>query len=114
MKRLTVLITLLLAACATPQEFMADPPDAVVKLRLPPEQAVLCMTRNQESQSAGFLMDRRPALDGGWELIVRASTTVYAIAQARSAGTGSEATIWMATHVFIGKKPAIDNLIAGC
>ena len=114
MKALLIITTLLLGACATPQEFMQDPPDATLQHKLPPEAAALCMTRNLEKLSPAMISDRRPGVTGGWELITRISDTIFAIAHLQPAGTGSSSTIWMATPVFTTKQANVTRMVEGC
>lgn len=116
MRKTFTAITLatLLAGCATPQEFMADPPDAQLTLKLPPEQAVICMTRNMEAKGSGFMSDRRPTSQGGWEIIVRAIDTIFAVGQLKPEGSGSHATVWMAALMFQTKESVIADMVKGC
>lgn len=114
-KKMTALIIGTLYGCATPQDFMAEPPDAVMALAMAPEQAALCMTRNLEKKGPGFISDRRPGTaPGEWELIVRTLDTIYTVATLKPAAKGSQATIWMATVVFVSKESVIKDMTAGC
>ena len=110
------MLVLLLSGCATPEEFIQAPPDAQQTLALPPEQAALCITRNIERKGSGFIVDRRP-MTGGWEFIAKITgevTTVYAVGHLRNAKQGSEATIWVAEHIFESKANVVAGLVKGC
>jgi hypothetical protein len=110
----TITAVLLMAGCATPQEFMQSPPDATLQHKLPPEAAALCMTRNLEKLSPALISDRRPGVTGGVELIARISDTIFAIAQLQPAGAGSSSTIWMGTPVFTTKQANVTRMVEGC
>lgn len=109
-----ITLVALLTGCATPQEFMAEPPDAQLTLKLPPDQAVICMTRNMEAKGSGFISDRRPTSQGGWEIIVRGIDTLFAVGQLKPEGNGSHATVWMAALVFQTKESVIADMTKGC
>lgn len=109
------LMLLLMAGCATVEEFRAEPPDAVIRLKLPPEQAALCMTRNLERLSSAYRTDRRPGPERGVEMVVTlADGTLFIVADLKAQGGGSDTTIWMGALVFITKKAMIERLTAGC
>lgn len=111
------IVALALAGCATPEQFRAAPPDAVLNLKRAPEQALLCMTRNLERVSGGLVSDRRPAeAAGAREMIVRETSegTLFAIVEAAPENSGSRATVWMAALMFSTKASMIERMVAGC
>ncbi len=114
MRLLTLIAILLMTGCATVQEFVQDPPDAQLTLKLPPEQAAVCMTRNQEKKGSGFIADRRPLPTGQWEMVIRTQDTIYTVATLTPQNSGSQATIWMAAHMFVSKESIIADMVAGC
>lgn len=115
MRKTLILVTALITGCATTEEFMAEPPDAVVALTLPPEQAALCMARNMERKSSGFITDRRPGTTPGeWELIIRSVDMPYAVARLQPIGTGSQATIWTGVLMYPTQESTLKLMTAGC
>lgn len=97
MKLAPVIVSLaLLAGCSTPAEVRQDGARHDYTLRLPPEEAVRCMTRNAE-EHAGYVTPR--VRDGGAEvreIIISGLDSTLAVAEIRPAGSGSRATIWRA------------------
>ena len=109
------LMLLLVAGCATVEDFRAEAPDAVISLKLPPDQAALCMTRNLERIGSGFRVDRRPGLQGGVEKVVTLTDgTLFTVTDIKAQGSGSEATVRMATVLFSTKKGWVEKIAAGC
>jgi|GEM_PF-2311641 len=111
MKKMLFISMLLIAGCATPQEIMQRPPDTTRSLKLDPQAAALCITRNIEARATNILVDRRP--DGeNWELISKVmgeAITVYVIARIRPEGTGSHATLWAPAGI-----SEVERIIKGC
>lgn len=114
MRLLILICMLVLSGCMTVPEFIQDPPDAQLTTKLPPEQAAVCMTRNQEKKGSGFMSDRRPLPNGDWEMVIRLPDTIYAVATLRPQDSGSQATIWVAAHMFATKASVIQEMVAGC
>jgi hypothetical protein len=115
-KLMTGIAVLLLVGCATPQEMMQAPPDAVLKLKGAPQAGALCITRNLENYASNMIVNMRPTPEG-WEVISRLTgeaTTIYAIAQLRPSGPGSEAQIWAAQQIFTGTDAVVKQIVKGC
>lgn len=95
MNRLTALIAAaLVAGCATPSEMKTDGVRAEYTLRLPAPEAARCVTRNAEEFHRWYEVSPRDVGGGSYEIHVRTSGNLVAVAAVSPKGTGSHATIW--------------------
>lgn len=111
----TLALVAALAGCATVEELRTQGPDAELALKLPPEQAALCMTRNLERFHSGYRTDRRTGIDGGVEAVTTfADGTLFIVADFKTQGSGSAATMRLAGILDFSKKGWIEKIAAGC
>ena len=82
----------------------------------PPERAGACFARNAEEHSSALVSEVRPPdASGNVEVIVRVKNGVmYATAELRPAGTGSNGTIALAVFSSGGNRDLIRSLVEGC
>ena len=112
---LVVLGLLLMTGCATVEELRTQKPDAVLRMKLPPEEAAVCMTRNLERIHSGYRTDRRPGFDGGIEAVTTfADGTLFTVTDLKAQANGSVATMRLAGVPEFTKKGWIEKITAGC
>lgn len=108
-------IAVVLAGCATtPQDVVSEGTKTVHALKLPADKAAICMARNVENHSAGFVASNRP-VDSGHEVVVRiaGAGAVVFVATVNPAVTGSRATVWYRGWL-TGGEDARAAMLAGC
>lgn len=112
MKRLTLAALVLLAGCATPSELKQDGVRAEYTLRLAALEAARCLARNAE-EFLPWYEARERDMGGTYEVHVRTSGNLVAVAVVRPAINGSSATIWrMAIPTVANSLP--DAMAKGC
>ena len=109
-----VLISILLAACASPARDNAPGPSRQsVRVKLPPDQAAACFARNAEEHSSALIAEVRPGRDRA-EVVVRVRNgAFYASADFQRAGSGSTAALTLNVTTR-RRSELVDALFEGC
>lgn len=120
MKAFSILVLILLAACAyTPRELMQEGEQRTARARKPPLAAARCIARNAE-EIAVALTARERTLEtavGGYEVIVRQhgdGPTTVAVANILPNVDGSIVRLWLSPNIVIGVDEFTVRLLNDC
>ena len=103
--------------CAlTPKEVTEKGTRRTAALRLPPQQAALCIERNAENRSGLYIASHRPFSGEAIEVTIRFTEFmgVLAVAHLRPEGTGSAVEVWISPNVLVDASALNDAFIANC
>lgn len=109
-------VTLLLAACQTPQSLQNEGARTEYLLLKPPAIAAACLARNAEGDRDWFSVTIRPLeAPDRLELILRVRPdSASVLAHVLPKGDGSRATIYMRREWFYRRDELLSAMIAGC